>query len=101
MGQKVNPESFRMSINKNWKSKWFANKKDFSKNILEDLEIRKAVNSKFGKTAGIGKVEISRNQDAVEIVIKTSKPGILIGRSGQGITELKKQIASKVKTLQN
>ncbi|OGD57365.1 30S ribosomal protein S3 [Candidatus Berkelbacteria bacterium RBG_13_40_8] len=95
MGQKVNPKSFRLPITKNWQSKWFG-KKDFHTNIADDLEIRKAVVKRFGKMAGIGNVEILRDPDSVIINIYSSKPGIIIGRSGQGINDLKNYIISNV-----
>ena len=88
MGQKVNPRSFRLPITKDWQSKWFG-KKDFAANIAEDLDIRAAVTKKYGKMAGISKVEILRDHDTVTANIYTSKPGILIGRSGQGINDLR------------
>lgn len=95
MGQKVNPKSFRLPLNKNWQSKWFG-KADFAKNIAEDLYIRRAVNSKYGKMAGISQVEILRDHDSITVNIHTSKPGVLIGRSGQGIDDLKKFVISYV-----
>lgn len=95
MGQKVNPKSFRLPLNKNWQSKWFG-KADFAKNICEDLYIRRAVTEKYGKMAGISQVEILRDQDSITINIHTSKPGVLIGRSGQGIDDLKKYIITYV-----
>lgn len=95
MGQKVNPVSFRLPINKNWKSKWFG-KGDYAKNIALDLDIRKVVTEKFGKTAGISRVEILRDHEATTINIYTSKPGIMIGRSGQGINDLRAFILKHV-----
>lgn len=95
MGQKVNPISFRLPINKNWKSKWFG-KNNFAKYISEDLEIRRVVEKKFGKTAGISRVEILRDHEATTVNIHTSKPGIMIGRSGQGINDLRAYILKNV-----
>lgn len=100
MGNKVNPISFRLQINKNWQSKWFADR-DFKKFLLEDIEIRKALSNRFGKTAGVSRVEIFRNQDATKVVIHTSKPGILIGRSGQGINELRLYLAKNCPKLRD
>lgn len=88
MGHKVNPISFRLPINKEWQSKWFA-RKDFSANLTSDIEIRNVLNKRFGKTSGVAKVEIIRDRETIKIVILSSKPGILIGRSGQGINDLK------------
>ena len=95
MGQKVNPKSLRIIINKDWQSKWFG-KKNFAKNIAEDLEIRKAVQKKFGKLGGIGKLEILRDPDSIIINIHTSRPGVIIGRSGQGINEIRAFIIRNV-----
>lgn len=95
MGQKVNPRSFRLPITKDWQSKWFSTK-NFAAYIAEDLDIRKAIIKKFGKMAGISKVEILRDQDSVTVNICTSKPGILIGRSGQGINDLRAYLMKEV-----
>jgi len=88
MGHKVNPKSFRLQINKNWQSKWFSTH-EFAKKLTSDIEIRKALAKRFSKISGVSSIEIIRDQDSIKIVIYTSKPGILIGRSGQGITDLK------------
>lgn len=88
MGQKVNPFSFRLPIIKNWQSKWFS-KDHFAEYIAIDLAIREAILTKYGKNAGIGKVEILRDREAITINLHTSKPGVLIGHSGQGIIDLR------------
>ncbi|MDO8752105.1 MAG: 30S ribosomal protein S3 [Candidatus Wolfebacteria bacterium] len=95
MGQKVNPFSLRLTINKDWKSKWFG-KNQFAEFISSDLAIRQAIEKKFGKTAGIAKVEILRDHEAITINLYTSKPGVLIGRSGQGIVDLKLYLVKHV-----
>jgi len=97
MGQKVNPQSFRLPLNKEWQSKWFG-KHDFAANIAEDNEIRGAITKKFGKTAGIGRVEILRDRDSITINIHTSRPGIIIGRSGQGINDLRISVIKNAQT---
>ena len=97
MGQKVNPRSFRLPINKEWQSKWFS-KVNFAAFIGEDLHIREAIAKKFGKTAGISKIEILRDHEWTTINIYSSRPGVLIGRSGSGINDLKKYIISGVET---
>lgn len=88
MGQKVNPFSFRLPIIKNWQSKWFS-KSNFADYVSIDLAIREAIQKKYGKTAGIAKIEILRDREAITINLHTSKPGVLIGRSGQGIIDLR------------
>lgn len=89
MGHKVNPISFRLSISKDWRSKWFPPRAKFKEYLLSDIEIREKLNKRFGKTAGIEKIETIRDADQVKIVIHTSRPGVLIGRSGQGINDLR------------
>lgn len=96
MGQKVNPISFRLPLNKDWKSKWFA-RGNFAKYVFEDLEIRRAIEKKFGKTAGISRVEVLRDNDSIVVNLHSSKPGILIGRSGQGVVDLKAYLLKSVK----
>lgn len=91
MGHKVSPISFRLSLNKNWQSKWFS-PRNFSENLARDIQIREALKKRFSKSAGVALIEIIRTQDLAKIVIHTSKPGILIGRSGQGINEIKKYL---------
>jgi len=100
MGHKVNPISFRLGITKNWQSKWFSSK-NFSRNLSSDIEIRQILSRRFGKTAGVALVEIVRDQDSVKVIVYTSKPGILIGRSGQGINELKVYLVRNCSTLRN
>lgn len=95
MGQKVNPVSFRLPIDKNWRSKWF-DKNNFAKNVALDLAVRNALQKRFAKSAGISNVEILRDHEATTINIHTSKPGIIIGRSGQGINDLRAYIIKNV-----
>lgn len=99
MGQKVNPTSLRLQINKNWKSRWFADKKDaYRKYLQEDLKIRDLIVNKLGERIGIENVEIERSANMVTIIIYTSRPGIIIGRGGSGIDLLKKSIEQIVKS---
>src|SRR3990172_12775234 len=100
MGHKVNPISLRLGITKNWQSRWFSSK-NFSRELCSDIEIRQVLRRRFGKTAGVALVEIVRAEDAVKVIIHTSKPGILIGRSGQGINELKVYLVRNCSTLRN
>ncbi|QQG50135.1 MAG: 30S ribosomal protein S3 [Candidatus Berkelbacteria bacterium] len=95
MGQKTNPISNRMSMDADWRSKWFAvNKSDFRKYLVDDIKIRDYINKKLNN-AGIGRVEIIRSRDRLEIKLTTSKPGLVIGRGGQGINLLKAELQSK------
>ena len=95
MGQKVNPISFRLAVKKNWRSKWFNDKK-YPLLVAQDIIIRKAINSKLGRNAGVNLIEIERNPQETIINIYTSKPGIIIGRSGQGINDLKAEIERQI-----
>ena len=92
MGQKVNPLSFRLQTSKAWNSRWFASKKDFAVWLAEDGKIRDLIEKKFSSRPTIAKVEIERSANLVTITIYTAKAGVVIGRGGAGIAELKKEI---------
>ena len=92
MGQKVNPNGLRLGINKDWEAKWYSNKKDFSKTLDKDIKIREYLEKNL-KNAGIAKVEIERTAKRCEVVIHTSKPGVMIGHGGEEIEKLKKQLS--------
>ncbi len=89
MGQKVNPISFRLQVHKNWDSRWFAPKKDFARLLIEDIKIRDAVEKRFESRPTISRVEIERSANLVTVTIHTAKAGVVIGRGGAGVTELK------------
>ena len=92
MGQKVNPNGLRLGINKDWEAKWYSNKTDFAKYLDRDVKIREYLEENL-KNAGIAKVEIERNAKKTEVVIHTSKPGVMIGHGGEEIEKLKKQLS--------
>ena len=92
MGQKVNPISMRLQVNKDWRSKWFANKRDYSKLLAQDLKVRKMIVDKLGSRAAINKVDIERSPNLVSVTISTAKAGVVIGRGGAGAQELKAAI---------
>jgi small subunit ribosomal protein S3 len=92
MGQKVNPISYRLQVHKNWDSRWFASKKDFSKWLIEDHKIRELIEKKFASRPTIAKIEIERSANLITITIHTAKAGVVIGRGGAGVTELKSEI---------
>lgn len=96
MGQKVNPHGLRVGVIAGWNAQWYANKKDFSKYVLEDHKIREYIKKKY-YAFGISKVAIERAQDKVVINIHTSKPGMLIGTKGAGVEPLKKELGKIVK----
>ncbi|WP_333861063.1 30S ribosomal protein S3 [Clostridium sp.] len=99
MGQKVHPHGLRVGIIKEWDAKWYADKKNFADNLIEDNKIRKFV-KKRGAVAGISKIQIERAAKRIKLNIFTAKPGMIIGKGGQGIealkTELKKIVPDKV-----
>ena len=91
MGQKVSPVGLRIGINKGWEANWYANKNDFSDCLEKDLKIRKFLDKKLAN-AGVSSVEIERNTKRCEIIVHTSKPGVIIGKGGEEIENLKKEI---------
>ena len=92
MGNKVNPTSFRLQVHKNWSSRWFAGKKDFSKWLHEDIKIRELIEKRFSSRPTINIIEIERSANLITITIHTAKAGVVIGRGGAGVTELKEMI---------
>jgi small subunit ribosomal protein S3 len=92
MGQKVNPISMRLQVNKDWRSKWFAGKKEYSAYLQQDLKARKHIDTKLGSRAAISKVDIERSPNLVTVTIQTAKAGVVIGRGGAGAQELKDAI---------
>jgi small subunit ribosomal protein S3 len=92
MGQKVNPISMRLQVNKNWRSKWFANKRDYRSRLTDDLKVRKLIEDKTGSRAAINRIDIERSPNQVTITIQTGKAGVVIGRGGAGVNELKTAI---------
>ena len=94
MGQKVNPIGYRIGVNKDWESKWYA-KKDYADNLNKDLKIRDYL-SKNLKEASIASVLIERKEGRVDITIHTAKPGVIIGRGGEDIEKLRNSIRKLV-----
>src|ERR1700751_3713171 len=92
MGQKVNPISMRLQVNKDWRSKWFANKREYPTYLAQDLAVRRMIINKMGSRAAINKVDIERSPNLVTVTITTAKAGVVIGRGGSGATELKQGI---------
>lgn len=96
MGQKVHPTGFRVGIIKNWTSNWFTTKKkEYGALVAEDDKIRKFVKKKL-YSAGVSRILINRKSQFVNISIITAKPGIVVGRGGQGIDELRKEISDMI-----
>jgi small subunit ribosomal protein S3 len=95
LGQKVHPYGFRLGVNKTWISRWFT-EKDYAKNLHEDLQIRKYVKENL-KFAGVSKVDIERAVGKVKVNVHTARPGVVIGKKGQGIETLKNSIQKLTK----
>jgi len=91
MGQKVNPHGLRIGIIKDWDTKWYATKKNFAELLVEDVKIRKYIKDKL-YIAGISRIEIERAANKVKINVYTAKPGLVIGKGGTGIEELRKEL---------
>jgi small subunit ribosomal protein S3 len=92
MGQKVNPISMRLQVNKDWRSRWFVGKKDYASFLKQDLKARRLIDTKLGSRAAISKVDIERSPNLVTVTIQTAKAGVVIGRGGSGAAELKDAI---------
>ncbi|HEU5004676.1 MAG TPA: 30S ribosomal protein S3 [Candidatus Saccharimonadales bacterium] len=92
MGQKVNPISMRLQVNKDWRSKWFAGKREYANYLKQDLAARKLIADKLGSRAAVSKVDIERSPNLVTVTIQTAKAGVVIGRGGSGAAELKEAI---------
>lgn len=91
MGRKVHPIGFRLGINKPWESRWFSKPSEYPKNLHQDREIRNLI-TKTVPRSGIARVEIERDSSNVHVTIHTAKPGIVIGRKGANVKELRRQI---------
>ncbi|SKA82150.1 SSU ribosomal protein S3P [Clostridium sp. USBA 49] len=96
MGQKVHPHGLRVGVIKDWDAKWYADKKNFADNLIEDNKIREFVKRRLYQS-GISKIEIERAAKRIKLNIYTAKPGMVIGKGGAGIEELKKDISAIVK----
>ncbi len=99
MGQKVNPHGFRVGIVKDWDTTWFASKKDFADNLIEDNKIREFIKKQY-KDASVSRVLIERtqgNQGKIVVNILTARPGVIIGQKGAGIDSLRKSLNKIVK----
>lgn len=93
MGHKVHPYGFRLGYNKNWKSRWFSDKK-YAEYVFEDSKLRKYVKTKLFH-AGISKIEIERAADKIRLILFTARPGIVIGRKGVEIEKLREELKGK------
>lgn len=97
MGHKIHPTNFRLGIIENWRSRWLS-RKSFPNFLEEDLMIREFLKKQYNRL-GLGEVEIERSGDNITVIVNTAKPGMIIGRGGTGLTDLKKKLESVVKKL--
>lgn len=88
MGQKVNPRSLRLQLDKDWQSKWYADK-DYADFLIQDVKLRRAAEKKLGRRAGVSRIDIERSPGLITMTVYTAKPGVVIGRGGSGAEELK------------
>ena len=95
MGQKVNPHGARVGVILDWSTKWYAGKKDFSNNLIDDYKLRQWLKEKLN-AAGISHIDVERSGERVTINVYTAKPGIVIGKGGAGVEQLKKEVQAFV-----
>jgi len=99
MGQKINPKGFRTGTVFTWSSRWFADKKQYKELVFEDVKLREALIAKL-KPAGLAQIVIERSINKIKVTLFVSRPGVVIGRGGSGLEELKKYIEKQLKTTQ-
>ncbi len=92
MGQKINPVMFRTQVTKDWRSRWFVSNRQFASSLKQDMDARALIEKRFENQAVIDRINIERPHGAVNITIFTSKPGMVIGKGGSGVEELKAQL---------
>lgn len=92
MGQKIDPRGFRLAVTKDWSSRWYANNQSFASNLAEDIKIREYILKKFGRRAAIGRVVIERPAKSIKVTMFTARPGVIIGKKGEGIEQIKKEL---------
>ena len=90
MGNKVHPVGLRLGLNQEWQARWFA-EKEYAKYLVEDMKVRKALQQKY-REAGISRVDIERQSNTMNITLHTSRPGVVIGRGGQRVEEVRQQL---------
>lgn len=95
MGQKINPTGFRLAVSRNWASRWYASNRDFSKMLLEDIQVRDYLKKKL-KNASVGRVLIERPAKNARVTIYSARPGVVIGKKGEDIELLKRDLQKLV-----
>ncbi|RTK98184.1 MAG: 30S ribosomal protein S3 [Proteobacteria bacterium] len=92
MGQKIDPRGFRLAVTKDWSSRWFAPNQSFASNLAEDVKIREHLMKKLGRRAAIARVVIERPAKSIKVTMFTARPGVIIGKKGEGIEQIKKEL---------
>ena len=92
MGQKIDPRGFRLAVTKDWSSRWYANSKNFPGTLLEDIKIREHLTKKFGRRASVGRILIERPAKSIKVTLFTARPGVIIGKKGEGIEQIKAEL---------
>jgi small subunit ribosomal protein S3 len=92
MGQKVSPIGLRVGVIRDWDSRWYANRNDYADLLHEDIRIREFLDAKFTRAAAVSRIEIERKKNRVEVYVHTAKPGVVIGRGGEEIDKLRKEL---------
>lgn len=95
MGQKVNPRSMRLQVNRDWSSRWFAGR-NYTTFLIEDIRVRAAIQKKLSRRASVARVDIDRSPGQMTVSIFTAKPGVVIGRGGSGAEEIKAMLVKMV-----
>jgi small subunit ribosomal protein S3 len=91
MGQKVHPSGYRIGVIEPWRSRWYSDKKNFGRLLIEDHKIRQYIRKEY-RSAGVPRIEIERTGEAVNIIVHTARPGVLVGRKGVRVDQLKKSL---------
>ncbi len=95
MGQKINPTGFRLAVSRNWASRWYASNRDFAGMLAEDIKVREYLKGKL-KNAAVSRVVIERPAKNARITIYSARPGVVIGKKGEDIEKLKKDLADQL-----
>ncbi|HVU80773.1 MAG TPA: 30S ribosomal protein S3, partial [Rhodanobacteraceae bacterium] len=95
MGQKIHPTGFRLAVTRNWNSRWYANNRDFGHMLAEDIKVREYLKKKL-KNAAVSRVLIERPAKNARITIYSARPGVVIGKKGEDIENLKKELATRL-----
>ena len=100
MGQKADPRALRLKITDTWRSRWFASGRNFAKTLKEDSLIRNYITKKFGKS-GIFRIDLERLNKEISVIIHSTRPGMIIGKGGAGIEEMRVDMQRMLQTKQN